>query len=108
MDDDELSESQAANMLQERANMHQLGGDPNDDPNDMMSKVNDYFDNKSEHLASWINKDHVMSQIRRTFSQFLRNYVDESRQHVYEARIQEMCQNNKQSIEVNFTHLSDK
>jgi DNA replication licensing factor MCM2 len=39
---------------------------------------------------------------------FLRNYVDENDQHVYEGRIQDMCQNNKQSIEVNFTHLSDK
>jgi len=78
MDDDELSESQAASMLHQRAGMHQLGGGQNEDPNDMMSKVNDYFDNK-EPLASWINKDHVMSQIRRTFSQFLRNYVDDSR-----------------------------
>lgn len=27
---------------------------------------------------------------------------------MYETRIQEMCQNNKQSIEVNFVHMSNK
>lgn len=39
----------------------------------------------------------------------MRNYSDEqTEQIVYEPRIQEMCQNNRQSIEVNFTHLSEK
>lgn len=32
----------------------------------------------------------------------------ENGEHVYESRIQEMCQNNKQSIEVNFVHISNK
>ena len=49
-----------------------------------------------------------MHWIRKKFSLFLRNYTDDKEQHIYEGRIQEMCQNNKQSIEVNFTHLSDK
>jgi DNA replication licensing factor MCM2 len=39
---------------------------------------------------------------------FLRTFTDENGQPIYEVRIQEMCQNNKQSIEVNFVHISNK
>ena len=69
--------------------------------------INDYSDIK-EPLSSWLQKQDVVLFIRKKFGMFLRNFVDDNDQHVYEARIQEMCQNNKQSMEVNFTHLSDK
>jgi spore maturation protein CgeB len=87
-----------------------LGGRGQDDEGSEqgdMALVNDYSDYK-EALSVWIQKPDVVFFIRKKFGMFLRNYVDENDQHVYEGRIQDMCQNNKQSIEVNFTHLSDK
>jgi len=59
-------------------------------------------------LSAWIQKPEVIAFIRKKFGHFLRTYVDESEQHTYEQRIQEMCQQNKQSIEVNFVHISNK
>lgn len=73
-----------------------------------MAQVNDYGDQKDQNLAAWIAKDDVTLFIRRKFATFLRTFTDDNESHVYEARIQEMCQNNKQSIEVNFVHLSNK
>lgn len=46
--------------------------------------------------------------IRKKFSSFLRTFKDASEHHVYEDRIHTMCQHNKQSIEVNFGHLSSR
>jgi DNA replication licensing factor MCM2 len=67
----------------------------------------DYSDSK-ENVSAWLQKPEVMQFVRRKFAQFLRNYTDENEQHVYGNRIQEMCQYNKQSIEVNFVHISNK
>jgi DNA replication licensing factor MCM2 len=39
---------------------------------------------------------------------FLRNTTDESGINIHEARITEMCGNNKQSLEITFNHLSAK
>ena len=72
-----------------------------------MSNINDYGENK-ENLAAWIQKPEVIQFIRKKFSIFLRTFTDENEQPIYELRIQEMCQNNRQSIEVNFVHISNK
>lgn len=84
-------------------------GYPGDDGSDMgdLANVNDYSDPK-EPLSIWIGKPEVIHFIRKKFSNFLRTYADENEQIIYEPRIQEMCQNNKQSIEINFTHISEK
>lgn len=39
---------------------------------------------------------------------FLRNFRDDTGASVYEDRIREMCANNRQSLEITFTHLSGK
>lgn len=73
---------------------------------DDLENVNDYGENK-ENLGQWIKKPEVTNFIRKKFGNFLRSFQDEGL-HVYEVRIQEMCQNNKQSIEVNFVHITTK
>ena len=77
------------------------------DFNQDFANVNDYSDNKGK-LSDWLQKKEVRLFIRRKFGQFLRTFKDEHQCHVYEQRIQEMCQNNRQSIEVNFAHMSQK
>ena len=86
--------------------MRQRPQDDNFEDQDL-GNFNDYGDNK-ENLSAWIQKPEVIAFIRRKFSTFLRTFTDENEQPIYETRIQEMCQNNRQSIEVNFVHISNK
>lgn len=67
----------------------------------------DYEDVKGT-LAEWVQKPQVQNFIRKNFTQFLYAYKEDNRAPVYEERINEMCQNNKQSLYVNFPHLSSK
>ncbi len=46
--------------------------------------------------------------MRKIFGDFLRTFHDEHNSNVYEQRINEMCANNKRSLEVTFTHMSQK
>eukprot|EP00892_Ulva_mutabilis_P011114 jgi/Ulvmu1/8375/UM042_0081.1 len=60
------------------------------------------------NLADWIQTDPVQSQIRRTFAHFLETYQDEASTEgpVYETRILDMVQANRQSLDVDFVQLS--
>lgn len=75
---------------------------------DMIQDVNDYEEVKGV-LSEWVKRPEVVRWVRKSFSNFLRNFKDEQTGvSVYEERIREMCSNNKQSLEVTFTHLSEK
>ena len=75
---------------------------------DMMQDVIDYEEVKGQ-LSQWIQRAEVIRWIRKSFSTFLRTFRDENTgASVYEERIREMCTNNKQSLEITFTHLSEK
>lgn len=67
----------------------------------------DYSDAK-EQLSSWLKKKDVIQFIRNKFGNFLRQYRDKDEKHVYEERIQTMCQENKTSIEIHFGHMSHR
>ena len=76
------------------------------DPADL-ANVNDYSVSKGK-LSEWLMKKEVRLFIRKKFSHFLRTFRNDDEVCVYEERMTEMCQNNNQSIEVAFTHLSGK
>lgn len=59
-------------------------------------------------LSGWLQQNKVIKYVRRMFTQFLRSYKDEKGQHVYEERIHNMCKDNRQSLIVDFTHLSSQ
>ena len=87
MSDQEYSDNTPIPLRsQTHRGLHQL---PDDEQQDLTS-VNDYSDQK-ENLSAWIQKPEVVQFIRRKFGNFLRSFVDESNQHIYELRIQEMC-----------------
>jgi DNA replication licensing factor MCM2 len=56
-------------------------------------------------LSEWLRQPHVIRYIHGAFSKFIKNYKDDEGKSIYEARIIDMCSNNKQSLEVNFVHL---
>jgi len=72
-----------------------------------MQDVLDYEDVKGK-LSMWVQRAEVARWIRKIFAHFLRTFTDENNMNVYEQRINDMCSNNKQSLEVTFAHISQK
>lgn len=77
----------------------------NEGDQDNMLDALDYEDVKGK-LSQWVQRPEVSKWIRKIFAHFLRTFTDELNKNIYEERINEMCSNNKQSLEVTFTHLS--
>jgi DNA replication licensing factor MCM2 len=78
-----------------------------DEGMDLMEEVLDFEDVKGR-LSTWLAKPEVVRWVQKLFASFLRSYKDDNGVHVYEERIKEMCENNKQSLEITFLHLSSK
>lgn len=90
-----------------RMRQEEDGGAYVDDDIDMLGDVNDFEDVQGQ-LSSWVQKAEVIRWIRKSFSNFLRTFKEENGNTVYEQRIREMCEANKQSLEITFVHLSEK
>jgi DNA replication licensing factor MCM2 len=58
-------------------------------------------------LTDWLQQPHVQKYIHIAFSKIIKEYKDENERPVYENRIVDMCTGNKQSLEVNFTHINE-
>lgn len=64
----------------------------------------DYEDPKGK-LSKWIKEPRTIRWIRRNFKSFLMEFIDEQGNYIYKQRIREMCSENKQSLEVSYSHL---
>lgn len=104
-----MQEYSADEMIQRQMRAEKLRmmreGDFEDDE-DLNTNL-DYEDVKGK-VSIWVQKPEVIKWIRRIFNNFLRSFRDEQGTVVYESRINDMCLNNKQSLEVTFNHLSGK
>jgi len=58
-------------------------------------------------LSEWLKQPNIIRYIQKTFSSFIKNFKDDNNKVIYEERIIDMCSNNKQSLFVNFTHISN-
>eukprot|EP01022_Parablepharisma_sp_SALTPOND_P000960 TRINITY_DN105340_c1_g1_i1.p1 TRINITY_DN105340_c1_g1~~TRINITY_DN105340_c1_g1_i1.p1 ORF type:complete len:621 (+),score=50.62 TRINITY_DN105340_c1_g1_i1:414-2276(+) len=92
-------------LLRERQRRRQreAEGDMMDDGGDML----DMEDIKGK-LSEWIRQPRAQKWLKRNFDFFLRNYKDENGGLVYEGRIHQMCKDNKQGLEITYTHLAEK
>jgi DNA replication licensing factor MCM2 len=63
------------------------------------------IDNIKGKLPEWIKERQTIIFIRRAFRKFLLNHQSDE-VLIYEQRINEMCSNNAQSIEITYSHLS--
>ena len=57
--------------------------------------------------STWLQEPHTIRFLRTAFTKFIKSYKEENKS-IYENRIIEMAQNNKQSLEVNYSHLEVK
>lgn len=101
----QMRQERMRQMMRDGNEMHHEDSDP--ERADDMQNLLDFEDVKGP-LSVWLKKPDVIKFITRQFNQFLRNFKNETGNFVYEDKIHEMCQNNKQSLEVVFTHLSSK
>jgi DNA replication licensing factor MCM2 len=78
------------------------------DENEADDKFLDIEDVKGK-VSTWIKQPRTIRWIRRVFAGFIRTFKDEETgEEVYEGRINDMCINNKQSLEITYSHLSQK
>lgn len=59
-------------------------------------------------LSQWIAQPRTQRWIRRIFLLFLKTFKDDTNQNVYEHRINKLVTENCQSLEINYSHLSNK
>ncbi|TBU30210.1 MCM-domain-containing protein [Dichomitus squalens] len=85
----------------ERRDMDDMDGVEDELPYEQLSDI------KSNSIAEWIVLDRVRRTIVRHFRQFLMTYVDEHGASVYGQRIRHLGENNSESLEVSYLHLSD-
>ena len=105
LDEDSEDDDLARQLRRERLKINQeqeADGDEEDD-----AKYLDIEEAKG-NITEWLQQPRTVKFIRDQFSAFLRNFKDEKGIDVYEQRITEMCSNNKQSLEVTYSHLSLK
>ena len=57
--------------------------------------------------STWLQEPHTIRFIRTAFTKFIKSYIEKGKS-IYENRIIEMAQNNKQSLGVNYSHLEIK
>lgn len=104
-EDDSEDDDLARQLRRERQKIDRdqdVDGDEDDD-----AKYLDIEEAKG-NTTEWLQQPRTIKFIRHQFSSFLRNFKDDKEVDVYEQRITEMCSNNKQSLEVTYSHLSHK
>lgn len=65
------------------------------------------FEDPKGKLSRWISEPRTVRWIRRNFSKFILEFKDEHGHELYRQKIDEMCGENKQSLEVSYTHLAE-
>jgi len=59
-------------------------------------------------VKDWILREQPRREIKRVFRRFLNETHDDKMHLIYRERIQSMCTANRQSLEVNYSHLSQE
>ena len=57
-------------------------------------------------LSEWITKDRTKTEIKKRLGRFLRRHKDAADRPLYHKRIRDMCNNNRQSLEVCYKDLA--
>ena len=108
--DDELDEIQreARRRQREHAQRLEYGLDEFDEEEKEQEEDERYLDTSEARgkLHVWIKEPRTVRWIRRTFRRFLISFK-ENGESVYVNKINDMCANNKQSLEVHYNHISN-
>jgi DNA replication licensing factor MCM2 len=98
--DDEGSELEPSR--QRRRMAERAAGEMDFDEDDIQFALDDF----DVPLKEWIAQERPRREIKKRFRNFIRMYLDEGHNNVYDERIRAMCAANEQSLEVSYLHLS--
>ncbi|RPA84574.1 MCM-domain-containing protein [Ascobolus immersus RN42] len=109
MQDDEMDDLDLTNQVRRRRNMYDEDPDDGmgDDIMDEELSLEALGDIKAGTIGDWLAQPAVQRTIAREFKKFLLEYTDENGQSVYGRRITTLGEENAESLEVSFHHLSE-
>lgn len=73
---------------------------------EMVESIENLEDMKGHTVREWVTQIGPKTEIYNRFKNFLRTFVDERGHNIYKERIRQMCEENKQSLEVNYNMLA--
>jgi DNA replication licensing factor MCM2 len=103
---DEMEDSGDEDLLFRKKKIHNTFKSGDFDENEYKDTEN-YLNREDVKgvLVDWLKQPHVVRYIQNTFSKFIKTFKDNDGNLIYEARIIEICTNNRQSLDVNYMHL---
>jgi len=106
-DDDEDDEADASaarrRRLAERAAEREYADDE-----EMIESIENLEDMKGHTVREWVSLAAPRLEIKNRFKQFLKTFCDERGDNVYRTKIKHMCENNKQSLTVDYNTLANE
>ncbi|XP_064483427.1 DNA replication licensing factor mcm2-like [Ornithodoros turicata] len=73
---------------------------------EMVESIENLEDMKGHTVREWVAQVGPKTEIYNRFKNFLRTFVDERGHNIYKEKIRQMCEENKQSLEVNYNMLA--
>lgn len=80
----------------------------NQEREDEIIQVENFIDqyNTKGNLEDWLKQRQTQKMIIKSFDNFIKAYKNENENdNIYEKKIIQMCEQNKQTLEINYTHL---
>lgn len=79
-----------------------------DDDEEMIESIENLEDTKGHTVREWVSMLGPRTEIYNRFKNFLRTFVDAKGHNVYKDEIRQMCEENKQSFDVDFNVLASE
>ena len=74
----------------------------------MIESIENLEDMKGHTVREWVTLAAPSLEIKNRFKQFLKTFCDEHGNNVYRLKIKQMCENNKQSLIVDYNTLANE
>ncbi|XP_047122833.1 DNA replication licensing factor mcm2 [Hydra vulgaris] len=78
------------------------------DDTEMIESIENLEDMKGHTVREWVTLTAPSLEIKNRFKQFLKTFCDEHGNNVYRLKIKQMCENNKQSLIVDYNNLANE
>eukprot|EP00058_Branchiostoma_floridae_P021237 XP_002606727.1 hypothetical protein BRAFLDRAFT_281666 [Branchiostoma floridae] len=75
---------------------------------EMIESIENLEDMKGHSVREWVSMAAPRLEIYNRFKNFLRSYCDETGKNVYREKIRKMCENNKESLVIDYNILANE
>eukprot|EP00743_Colponemidia_sp_Colp-15_P001012 GILK01001118.1.p1 GENE.GILK01001118.1~~GILK01001118.1.p1 ORF type:complete len:891 (+),score=144.69 GILK01001118.1:49-2721(+) len=107
-DDDDEEESRRKRRRRERQQQRaEAAADGTLEPQDEDDEYYSLEDYKGP-VRQWLALERTQREVKRRFRKFLTDFQDAQGRVVYAEKIKSMCADNRQSLEISYTHLTQK